>query len=227
MKTISISLYNRPEYTKKMFESLKKCSGINEYIIFVSIDPGSEEVVNIAKNFSPDVLIVNKNRLGCNTNIFQSLSLAFTAGSKYNIHVEDDVLLSPDCIQYFNWCQQYENDNSIFSISAYNRTTKESPPHLISRIQSFRCWGWATWSSRWKEMKPRWDHDNRYLGWDNNINNRIRNSRYEIYPLLSRSQNIGALNGVHVRSAAWHAQNHHTPIWNTSYMIKEFEMLKR
>lgn len=141
MKTISISLYNRPQYTKIVLQALKTCPGIDKYKTFVSIDPGNKEVISIAENFNPDVLVINPKRLGCNTNIFQVISLAFANGSEYNIHIEDDVLVAQDCIQYFDWCQQYKDDKSIFSIAAYHWCDKEMPPHLIARAQTFHCWG--------------------------------------------------------------------------------------
>ena len=45
-------------------------------------------------------------------------------------------------------------------------------------------------------------------GWDIRLNEVIRGERYEIVPCVSRTQNIGALGGVHVPSPEWHAEHH-------------------
>jgi hypothetical protein len=50
------------------------------------------------------------------------------------------------------------------------------------------------------------DDDN---SWDVIVNHALRAGRYEVFPTVSRIQNIGAEQGTHVPSAEWHAANHH------------------
>jgi hypothetical protein len=50
------------------------------------------------------------------------------------------------------------------------------------------------------------DDDN---SWDVIVNHALRAGRYEVFPAVSRIQNIGAERGTHVPSAEWHAAHHH------------------
>jgi hypothetical protein len=54
-----------------------------------------------------------------------------------------------------------------------------------------------------------------YMEWaaDEHLHHQLRRGRSEIYPALSRVQNIGACGGVHVPSPAWHRAHHHVPFW--------------
>jgi hypothetical protein len=50
-----------------------------------------------------------------------------------------------------------------------------------------------------------------YKSWDTLVHEYVvSQGLVEVHPILSRCQNIGALGGVHVPSAEWHAQNHHS-----------------
>ena len=48
--------------------------------------------------------------------------------------------------------------------------------------------------------------------WDIVVNNLIRGTRWEVFPTVSRVQNIGAEKGTHVVNAEWHAKYHHVPV---------------
>jgi len=53
-----------------------------------------------------------------------------------------------------------------------------------------------------------------YESWDMRIGNFVvKNKFQEVYPTLSRIQNIGAEGGVHVPNAAFHAEHHHVKVW--------------
>lgn len=222
MKTITISLYNRPEYTKELFDALNKCYGIEDYRILVSIDPGCEIVQNLARSFRPDQtsVTVNQIRLGCNVNVFHSIAQGFRI-SDYNIHFEDDTIPSRDCLKLFELAKhEYLNNPEIFTMSGYvnsnNKTEHYRPKSTdigrVCRRQWFTPWGWATWRDRFEEMKKVWDFNAKYGSWDCTIN-RIRRDRYEIFPAIARVQNIGAENATHVPSAQWHRENHYNEYW--------------
>ena len=44
------------------------------------------------------------------------------------------------------------------------------------------------------------------------MNHILRAGRYEVFPTVSRIQNIGAERGTHVPSAAWHTENHRVAV---------------
>lgn len=232
MKSISISLHNRPEYTKILFDNLNECFGIEDYNIVICAEPENNQVIEMAKNFRPDntKLYINQNKYGCQANIFQCVSKGFILNPTFHIHLEDDTIPGRDLLKYFEWArQEYENDSSIFTISGYVNSNNpmencsNSPTDDIMSIgkrQHFTPWGWGTWIDRWQAIKHDWDFGYTYEGWDVNMAKRLRKNRYEIYPEISRIQNIGAKNGIHVYSEEWHSQNHYNEYWIES--IKEY-----
>ena len=72
----------------------------------------------------------------------------------------------------------------------------------------------------WKEIKNSWDFKYTHGGWDINMSKNLRKDRYEIYPEISRIQNIGAKNGIHVCNEEWHLKNHYNEYWIES--IKKY-----
>jgi hypothetical protein len=45
------------------------------------------------------------------------------------------------------------------------------------------------------------------------MNHKARKDRVEIRPILSRVQNIGAIDGYNCPSPQFHRMKHHTPTW--------------
>jgi len=229
MKTITISLYNRPKYTDQLLSHLKMCFGIENYNITICCEPGFPDIETMAKKFLPDQteVIVNNTRLGCNTNIFQCLAIGFKK-SDYHIHFEDDTIPGKDALLYFEWAnEQYKNNLDIFTISGYVNSNNKTehyvePNNNIDAVSSrtwFTPWGWATWKDRFLEMKSEWDFCGQNGSWDTTINHVVRKGRKEIFPMISRIQNIGAEMGTHVPNAEWHKANHFNEYWIDSCNI--------
>ena len=222
MKTLTVSLYNRPKYTAILFEHLNNCIGIEEYDITICCEPGSKEVEKLAKLFRPSQsqLIINNRRMGCNTNIYQSLAIGFSK-SDYHIHFEDDTIPGKDCLKYFEWAKDKANDSNIFTVCGYvnsdNPTEHFYPKNTnadsVSRRSWFTPWGWATWKDRFEEMEKVWDFQGRNGSWDATINHIARKQRSELFPTVSRVQNIGGEMGTHVPNSEWHSKNHFNEFW--------------
>lgn len=235
MKTITISLYNRLQYTERLLQHLDECYGIEDYEINICCEPGHKQIENLAHKFRPSQThtTINPRRYGCNTNIFQCLAIGFSKND-YHIHFEDDTIPSKDCLQYFEWArEEYKDDKTIFTISGYvnsdNKTEHYYPPStnisLTERRNWFTPWGWATWRDRFKEMEKVWDFAGARGSWDTAINHIARNGRDEIFPAVARVQNIGADLGTHVPNAEWHKNNHLNQWWIESIgkYTKEFK----
>jgi hypothetical protein len=225
LKSISISLYNRPEYTARLFDHLNNCIGVDEYSFIICVEPVNSDVINLAKSFRPaqSSLTINEDKLGCQTNIFQSVAKGFEINTGFHIHLEDDTIPGKDCLKYFEWAaEKYKDDQSVFSVSGYVNSnnlmenccnSKTDDIMLVDRRKHFTPWGWGTWLSRWKEIRKDWDFGYNNGGWDVNMAKRLRQDRYEIYPMVSRIQNIGAKDGIHVESEEWHKKNHFNEYW--------------
>lgn len=223
MKTLTISLYNRPKYTSTLLEHLDQCYGIEDYKITICCDPGSKEVEKLAKNFrtSQTDVILNNRRMGCNTNIYQCLAIGFSQND-YHIHFEDDTIPGKDCLKFFEWArEQYKDVTDIFTVNGYVTSDNLTEHHYpksddeteVSRRCWFTPWGWATWKNRFEEMKQVWDFQGRNGSWDATINHVARKKRWEIFPTISRIQNIGAELGTHVPNPEWHKKNHFNEYW--------------
>ena len=223
MKSLPISLYNRPEYTKQLLNHLNMCYDVENYKITICCEPVNEEVISLAKNFRPDQteVVVNPRKLGCNTNIFQCLAIGFNK-SDYHIHLEDDTIPGKDALLYFDWCRKYSLDDNIMNISGYVNSFASKEKYYfeknyeISKVKKrswFVPWGWATWKDRFQDMKQKWDFIGKRGSWDVTMNTIIRDGKSEIFPLVSRIQNIGGEMGTHVPNVEWHKLHHYNEHW--------------
>lgn len=225
--TITMSVHKRYDYTKiviqSIVDSMDYCD-INLPVLF-SIDYHDDKIVDLVSGFSQKFIssdiIINKPAIGCNNNTL----LAFTSGFENFdriIHIEDDTVLSKDAIAFFiKHLDEYENDPEIFSISGYNKTLEMPTNETISEIEKvnhFTCWGVSLWKNKSKNILDNWiqncDHRNKGKSWDSHINDEIvkkNPSMKQIRPIVSRIQNIGAVNGSWVPNAKWHFYNHRSP----------------
>jgi len=221
MKAITLVLFNRPKYTRAVIEALRKCNGIGDYLILPHIEPGNDEVIALAKSidFAKTKITLNKEILGIAQNTYHAWSEGFKR-SDFIIHLEDDTIPAPDCLKYMEHCSKvYQNDKGIFSVSAYNRQfCRKSQFYQVSRRNPFTCWIFGLWKNRWNWIKGNWSksHDLYAVHLTNEL---IKYQLKEVYPLLSRCQNIGVEDGVHVPSADWHEQNQHTKYWAGNHCL--------
>lgn len=223
MKTLSISLYNRPKYTQMLLNHLDNCFDIDNYHIFICCEPNNAEVINYAQSFRPDqtTVIINPRIYGCNINIFQCLSLGFLHNN-YHIHLEDDTIPGKDTLLYFEWARhRFEHDLDIFNVSGYvnvnNKTEhyreKTEDVSLVSKRQWFTPWGWATWKNRWSSLQPVFASSlNTTYSWDVTVH-RFCAQKKEVFPRVSRIQNVGAELGTFVPNASWHSNHQYNEFW--------------
>jgi hypothetical protein len=219
MKTISISLYNRPDYTKSLFNFLDNCMGIDDYKIIITVEPVNDDVIELAKKFRPEQtsVYVNSRQLGCSPNIYKAINKAFEI-SDFNIHFEDDIMPSKDCLQYFDFCnKEFKKDKSVLSVTGYSRGNNNEPDKIY-KDNWFFPWGWATWKGRWEIIKYNWPKDQ----WDVPTTELLlTNKMYQIKPVVARTQNIGSEGGTFVPDANWHRENQYNEHWIES--TKEYK----
>lgn len=235
-KTITISLYNRLDYTRQVFDHLNRCTGIRGYEVIVHVDhsPLQDQIAEYLSTSLPaninHIPYFSSKNLGCNKAIHKCLSLGFD-NSDYVIHVEDDILLAKDALTYFEWAnKRFKNDKTVFTIDGYNNEGIYQPQWLwdVCKATSFKPWGWATWKDRWFEIAAQWQfgYDARYKqgecifkggGWDVCMKQLLRGDRCRVYPKIARTKNIGALGGVHTPSAEWHKRKHDIQFWANDF----------
>jgi hypothetical protein len=238
MKTISLSLYNRPAYTKLVLDHLNNCFDIENYKIFICCEPINNEVIELAKAFRPDQtsLIVNPKKLGCNINIYQSLFIGFQ-NNDFHIHLEDDTVPAKDFLVYCEWARFYFKDRpEIFSISGYVNSNNvhieqsinlNNNYNLVSTRNWFTPWGWATWIDRWHKIENVFKFaSQREESWDLFVH-QAKKDALEVFPSVARIQNVGAENGSYCPGPEWHKDNQYNEYWietTQEYAIKFKEM---
>jgi hypothetical protein len=217
-KAICTVVYNRPLYFRRVLESLSRCVGIQQYVLVACVEPGNDETQTLVEaiDFMECRTIFNPRWLGFNANIYQAFGAAFELAD-FVILMEDDVLLAKDALAYYEFCRErYRDDQGVLSVTGHNRSTNcpSQSYHEVLRRRWFVPWGCAFWKDRWQMLAAGW-HRHQRTSWDVRINNRFtqRLQLFEIYPRLSRVQNIGAEGGANVPSAEWHHQHQHVPFW--------------
>lgn len=225
MKTISISLYRRPEYAKQVLNNLDQCFNIKEYKILIFCEPNYNEVISIAQNFRPSqtTVTINPQKFGCNKNIYQCWEAGFSY-SDFHIHLEDDTVPAKDFLIYCEYLKNiYINDISIFSISGYTNSNNKTMNQQFSEYSNeynhyskrnwFTPWGWATWISRWSLIKEAFIRSlESKISWDHFVHKALDN-KFEIFPSVARIQNIGAEQGTYCPNAMWHRNNQYNEYW--------------
>eukprot|EP00941_MAST-03F_sp_MAST-3F-sp1_P002365 g2365.t1 len=217
---LTIIANDRPDYLSQVLSTLAACSGIEKYTVLFFIEPGNDEVIRLANEFSAaarSVVTINSSRLGCHANKKQALRECFAKGSSMHdfcILVEDDTILAEDALEFFEFARsRYAGDDEIFSVSAYGdtahrigETVRSESHYAVTRRRHYTPWVFGLWRDRWNEVHKKW------LGWDVQMNffapsysavdwgrrgEGLRGNRFEIFPILSRSNNIGFERGVH------------------------------
>jgi hypothetical protein len=198
MKTITLTTWNRPDYTALALEALRN-NDVSGYSLFVNAEPGCELTIDTIRkiDFMPVSLCVNEEPLGINWNNRAAYDRAFSAGSLFNIAIEDDVLLSPDAIDLANWFYDNPECRRYAALNLFNNSRDLRFPESILEDTTFRPWGFCLMCEEDETLiRPHWMCDPR--GWDWSVSQILReHNRKTLTPALSRSRNIGRLGGTH------------------------------
>jgi hypothetical protein len=219
---IALCAWNRPDYTRQALAALRECRGIADALLLPRVEPGHEDVIALCRavDFCEVQVTVNPVRLGVNRNAVTALQTGF-AHSDFVIYVEDDILLSPDALEFYAWADaRYQADDRVFSVTAYNRAPDYDQPFATGLRSWFHSWGCATWRNRWTQVAAElWATPTSYDTWLTEQWVRPR-GLLEAYPVLGRCQNIGEVRSVPRASAranaafaVWHRQNQRVARW--------------
>lgn len=199
MKLITSTHYNRPNCTKEMIYYLSNCERVNEYHVIFFIEPGCKEVAKLIEECSLNKTIhYNTSLLGCWVNKKQALDIGFES-SDYIIHLEDDVLLSRDALLYFEWAKRFIDlsNDPVATVTAYNRFDQKDYIESYATPSKARKRAWYN-STAWAIHKPIYNLLNNWTGEDRDLMRQLHQEKnmFELYPCLSRANNIGHCNGV-------------------------------
>jgi hypothetical protein len=179
---------------------------VGEYDVVAVLDPSdkTQELAEIAKAAGIQAMIMQE-RLGCGSMIRYCMELGFRI-SDFHIHLEDDTVPSVDCLRWFEWAAR-NAPATILTISGYNQHGGDACPNTFGIRNWFTPWGWGTWRERFSQhLAPGWDSS----FWDGGVQRvRERLGMFEMYPRVSRIQNIGAEGGTFCPGPEFHKENQH------------------
>jgi Glycosyltransferase like family 2 len=225
-RTITVAAWRRPKYLLQVLESLdvalRLCPEYSPAQITIGIDhSGSQEqdeVNDVAKWLTyryPNVKIINwLDHLGVSEAPRRLLQYTFTElKSDFNLHLEDDTVLSPDALRLVCWYSAdcYFTEHAYFPfLCLHSRSTEiTTDPSALTIRQDFGVWGWACHTMSWRTwIAPYWNHKReRPIGWDYSLSHTMNYYRLPaISPALSRVRNIGREGGVYQTPEGWYEE---------------------
>lgn len=160
---IAVFAYRRPAHLAAMLESLSQCLGFAQspVIVFVDGPKGEEDVADVLAvrslleglKWSNLEIVAARENQGLKRSVCAGVS-AVAAAYERVIVLEDDLVLSPLALHYFNTAlDRYADESSVWSISGYVYDV----PDLRQRQEAFflpfaQSWGWATWNRAWSQF---------------------------------------------------------------------------
>ena len=215
-KRVMISLQNN-KIKNKIYMILDGAKNRNDRIIQKDI-LGSVKVIGNYNKFSKNQITVirNKKNLGLAGSINKGLDKISRIHDSF-IVLEDDTIPYRKLVTFFTKClKKYKNNKDIGAICGYQFMKFDKNPKKIETkfLKHFIPWGWATWSSTWKNYRFKkkgiknnnlnippfikkirkniLDKKNKKKYWSLNfmLNNYI-NKKYFVYPNIPLVKNIG------------------------------------
>lgn len=159
---VILFVYNRPDHTRQVLESLDACSLAGDTELFVFADgPKSgatddergkineTQAVLREKNWCKQRhLIISEKNKGLAKSVIDGVTQIVTQYGKV-IVLEDDLVCVPHFLSYMNKALDvYENEDRVISITGYIYPVQEKLPETFF-LRGADCWSWATWKRGW------------------------------------------------------------------------------
>jgi hypothetical protein len=209
--SVTLTANGRPHYLERTLNALGRVKGISQWQLYIGLEPGCDACARLCRDidFMPVNILYNETKLGIRANPFNILKYAFDQGSHVNIHIEDDIILSPDLADLAIWYKQTIEKDKLFDVRVFFMglfvtSILPEPPDLLTVCDFFSPWGLVINRYQWEHhIEPYWWNDvHSYLGrkdWTLSLSERLNLEKGLVIlsPLLSRSANIGREQGVH------------------------------
>lgn len=221
LRVITMTAYRRPKYTREVLTALAQCEGIGEWVFLPQVEPGHEDVIQQFREWNACEcrFTVNRTRLGLCRNTHEALFRAYQLRAEVIVHLEDDTVPSPDALRYFDWAIRdvlipdikSTDGHHILIASGYNKPTSApaiAQANVCVTRPIFNSWGWGVDLTRLRWMLIHWcfKDPKRFT---TPFRRGYHKTRREIFPTLSRIQNIGVEMGENDTIAG--RRKHRTP----------------
>lgn len=166
MSPICLFVYKRYETTKLMLESLLACPECKDSELYVFMDEARnddeakavERVRRLFDNlqgFKKVNLFPARMNKGMANSVIDGVTKVLQEHDDI-IVLEDDLVVSPDFLQFMNAAlKAYKDRSDIWSISGYTPRLQElegNGRNGVFVVPRAQCWGWATWRDRWETV---------------------------------------------------------------------------
>jgi hypothetical protein len=196
MTTITMTVWRRPEYTRRVLDSLTRALQFYEEKagepfaerMIVSAD-GTEDEPNITQTremiwrwqckrppLAPPQMMMFSHplRLDCDENTRFVINQAFDQGADYVLHLEDDTVLSPDALCLAHFYRKFQPvpwspaPPFLFLGLHNHRKLEDRTPDKVIQVSDFHGWGWITCKDWWDDvLEPQWSMKKQDpKGWD-------------------------------------------------------------
>lgn len=160
---VCLFVYNRVFHTKNIIRSLSECNNFRDYKIYIFADnfkiKNNKDKINVKLVRDEIIKFKKKNKnvfiklLKMNSGLYKNLTEGISIVLKKHssvIVLEDDLVLDKNFLNFMhNSLEKFKNKKNILQISGYSYPINcNSNDAYFLNLTS--CWGWATWSDRWR-----------------------------------------------------------------------------
>jgi hypothetical protein len=161
---IVLFTHDRPFHLRLVLESLlkNKLSQYSKLYIFYDLPIKKNKIQEYKKTLTflknikgfLKIYIIKRNvNYGLKKNIVSGIDYISKKYTKF-IVLEDDIVVNENFLDFMNQSlNYYKNEKKIWHINAWNYPEfKINSKKTIFFDSLMNCWGWATWSDRWKNI---------------------------------------------------------------------------
>ena len=161
---ILLFVYNRPEHTRRVIESLKANAEAADSELFIYADQARSEtdiqqvsefrrLIRTTDGFKQVTVLDSEKNWGLDRNVIDGVTTQVNAHGRV-IVMEDDLVVAPHFLRFMNDAlEMYKNEEKVGHIQACDFTKDPSLPDTFL-IRWTGSGGWATWERAWKHFNP-------------------------------------------------------------------------
>jgi hypothetical protein len=165
--------------------------------------------------------------------MFNVLDYAFSNGSTFNVHLEDDFILSPDTLDLANWYYENFKDKPMdyMCYGLFNWGSAGDDYVGVVEAPAFHGLGWCAFKENWDACYARSWYDDTLArkystayGWDWAVEGYFKEYKCKaLIPSISRTYHIGRLDGT-CCTVEFFDKTYVNLVWNQNERVKEFTL---
>jgi hypothetical protein len=159
--------YRRPDHLRRALDSLAVNPGADQTQLSIYCDGAKsatdrqavEQVREIARSandsatFASALVIERDHNMGLAKSVISGVTETLEGHDRV-IVMEDDLVVSPDFLEYMNQALElYANNEDVISIHGFMYSVPPVLPQTVF-LRGADCWGWATWRRGWELFEP-------------------------------------------------------------------------